>query len=57
MCAATMAKVDSAADINLPTSRVQIVDASVLSGIGPDHHSFRMMAAAFQRAQASAGIG
>jgi hypothetical protein len=39
------------AGVNGPTSRVQVVDASVLRDIGPDHHSFKLMVAAFQRAQ------
>ena len=40
------------AGVNGPTSRVQVVDASVLRDIGPDHHSFKLMVAGFQRAQA-----
>jgi hypothetical protein len=39
------------ADVNRPTSRVQVVDASVLRDIGADHHSFKLMVAAFQRAR------
>ena len=39
------------AGMNVPTSRVQVVDASVLTDIGPDHHTFKLMAAGFQRAQ------
>ncbi len=34
-------------------SPLKIVDASIMSGIGPDHHSFRMMTAAFARAHAA----
>jgi hypothetical protein len=34
-----------------PTSRVQVVDASVLVDAGPDHHSFKLMASGFGRAQ------
>ena len=45
----------SSAGLNLKDSPVQVVDASVMSGVGPDHHSFRMMVAAFRLAQASAG--
>jgi hypothetical protein len=39
------------AGVNGPASRVQVVDASVLRDIGPDHHSFKLMVAAFQRAR------
>jgi hypothetical protein len=39
------------AGMNVPTSRVQVVDASVLTDIGPDHHTFKLMAAGFERAQ------
>jgi hypothetical protein len=39
------------AGVNGPTSRVQVADASVLCDIGADHHSFKLMAAAFQRAR------
>ena len=39
------------AGVNGPTSRVQVVDASVLPDIGADHHSFKLMVAAFQRAR------
>jgi hypothetical protein len=34
------------AGINTPDSPVQVVDASVLTNIGPDHHSFKMMLSA-----------
>jgi hypothetical protein len=34
---------------------VQIVDASVVSDIGPDHHSFKIMLHAMQQARAAAG--
>jgi hypothetical protein len=39
------------ANVNGPTSRVQVVDASVLRDIGADHHSFKLMVGAFQRAR------
>ena len=31
-------------------SRVQVLDASVLRDVGPDHHSFKMTATGFERA-------
>jgi hypothetical protein len=34
-------------------SPVQVVDASTLENIGPDHHSFKMMLSAFDRVQAA----
>ena len=37
--------------VNGPTSRVQVVDASILRDIGPSPHSFKMMVAALQKAQ------
>ncbi len=40
--------------VNLPDSPLQVVDASVLEDIGPDHHSFRMMALARRRGQLAA---
>jgi hypothetical protein len=40
--------------INNPDSPVQVVDASVIAGIGPEHHSFKMMVAARRRAAALA---
>jgi hypothetical protein len=43
------------ADVNGPASRVQVVDASVMRDIGPDHHSFKVMVSGFQRAQALTG--
>jgi hypothetical protein len=45
-------EVDSLArhDINQVRSPVQIVDASVVSSLGPDHPSFKLMLAAFVRA-------
>ena len=46
----------AAAGVDGPASRVQVIDASVLRDIGPDHHSFKLMAAAFQRAQALARL-
>ena len=39
------------AGVNGSTSRVQVVDASVVCDIGADHHSFKLMVAAFQRAR------
>lgn len=39
------------AGINTPGSPIQIVDASALQTIGPEHHSFRMMVNAMERAQ------
>jgi hypothetical protein len=41
-----------ALDINRPTSSVQVMDASVYDRIGPEHHSFRLMVAAYARARA-----
>lgn len=38
------------AGINTPDSPVQVVDGSVLTDIGPDHHAFKMMLSAFERA-------
>ncbi len=38
------------AGVNGVDSPVQVVDASVLTDIGPDHHAFKMMLAACQRA-------
>ena len=37
--------------LDFPGSPVQIVDASTLDGIGGEHHSFKMMLAAFERAR------
>lgn len=49
--------VDSAAlvraGIGGPAGRVQVVDASVLSDIGPDHHSFKLLLLARARAALS----
>jgi hypothetical protein len=39
------------AGINSADSPLQVVDASVLAGIGPDHHSFTMMVSAQARAR------
>jgi hypothetical protein len=39
------------AGINTPASPIQVVDASALQTIGPEHHSFRMMVNAMERAQ------
>ncbi len=41
------------AGINTPDSPVQVIDASVLTDIGPDHHSFKMMLSAHARAASS----
>jgi hypothetical protein len=38
-------------DVNGGASRVQIQDASIYQTIGPEHHSFKMMAAAQARAR------
>lgn len=40
-----------AAGVDLDGSPVQVVDASTLSAIGPDHHSFKMLLAARARAR------
>ncbi len=49
--------VDSAAlataGLNVPGSRARVVDASVMKRIGPAHHSFRMMLAAWRCARES----
>lgn len=42
-----------AAGANTPDARVQVVDASVHEAIGPEHHSFRVMAAACAAARRS----
>ncbi len=47
------AAVMKAQGINQPGAPVQVVDASACRGIGPEHHSFKMMLAAWQRAQRS----
>ena len=39
--------------INLPNSQVQVIDASVTDNIGSEHHSFKLMAAAFAKARQS----
>jgi hypothetical protein len=39
------------AGINQPGSPVQVVDASQLEGIGSEHHSFKMLCAAYIRAR------
>jgi hypothetical protein len=44
------------AGINTPDSPVQVVDASVLTNIGPDHHSFKMMLSAHARAASTPTI-
>lgn len=43
-----------AAGINRAGDAVQVVDAAALSHIGSEHHSFKMMTAAYRRAQAAA---
>jgi len=40
--------------VNSERDAVQVVDASILKAIGPEHHTFRMMCAAYQRARQSA---
>lgn len=45
------------AGVNQAGSPVQVVDASVLKEIGPDHHSFKMMLSAHERASLAANIG
>lgn len=44
----------ASAGLNVPGSPVQIVDASALHNIGAEHHSFKMMLSAWQRARACA---
>lgn len=39
--------------LNRPGDPVQVVDAAGIEAIGPAHHSFRMLCAAYQRAQSS----
>jgi hypothetical protein len=39
--------------VNTADSPIQVVDASVLNDIGPDHHSFKMLLAAHDRARSS----
>lgn len=41
----------AAHDINTSTSRVRVLDASVIGSIGGEHHSFHMMAKAFNAAR------
>lgn len=41
------------AGLNIEGSRAQVVDASVMKVIGPAHHSFRMMLAAWRKARES----
>lgn len=43
--------------INQPHSPIQVVDASVIADIGPDHHSFKLMLLARDRARASGTTG
>jgi hypothetical protein len=44
----------TATGINQPGSPVQIIDASVVSDIGPDHPSFKVMLLAYARARSTA---
>ncbi len=44
------------AGMNLPASSVQIADASVLTELGGEHHSFKMMVAAMARATVAASV-
>lgn len=44
----------ASAGLGGPQSPVQFADASVLADIGPEHHSFKMMVAAFAKAKAFA---
>ena len=37
------------AGINVPDAAIQVVDASVLTDIGPDHHTFKLLLAAMAR--------
>ncbi|MFN0185523.1 MAG: hypothetical protein ACKVQR_17055 [Aquabacterium sp.] len=46
-----------AAGIDDPDSPVQVVDASTLVDIGPEHHSFKMMLSAYERACLSGSLG
>jgi hypothetical protein len=41
----------AAAGINTPGSPVQIMDASIRDHVGPEHHSFKVMVAAFTKAR------
>jgi hypothetical protein len=47
--------VDAAAllalDVNTPTANVCVADASVCEDIGPDHHTFKLIVAAYRRAR------
>jgi hypothetical protein len=47
--------VDAAAllalDVNTPTANVCVADASVYEHIGPDHHTFKVIVAAYRRAR------
>ncbi len=45
------------AGVNQDGSPVQVVDASVLTEIGPDHHSFKMMLSAYERATLAGATG
>lgn len=44
------------AGVDLPDSPVQVIDASTLMGVGPDHHSFKLMLKASLRAR-SVSVG
>lgn len=39
--------------VNIPQSRVTVVDASIADDIGSEHHSFKLMAAAYAKARKS----
>lgn len=41
------------AGVNQADSPIQVIDASVLTEIGPDHHSFKMLLSAYERARHS----
>ena len=43
-----------AVNVDVPGSRILIADASTLTNIGPDHHSFKMMLSGFLRARSIA---
>ncbi len=45
-----------ATGVNSADAPVQVVDASVLSAIGPDHHSFKMLVSAMTRARAAVAV-
>ena len=41
------------AGVNTPDAPVQVVDASILTDIGPDHHTFKLLLAAMRRTRQS----